>query len=223
MTIEINGEKKNYTVTRRRGMKSVRIRLGDDGVFRVSAPYGVSADHIRDLIRKSSDKLYSYKKGDDQSRKRWEDFVREKIKNVPDWQVRRLGDDIVAGKPYEKGSIYNGISICTTQIEFQNLFWRSYRRFRADHAAPVTNVCFQHMVSRWGSCRPKTGRLTFNLLLLYVPGECAEYVIYHELCHFLEANHSKRFWEQVAVYVPDYKKIEKELNDYGKILIERRL
>ena len=62
--------------------------------------------------------------------------------------------------------------------------------------------------------------MTFNVLLLYVPEECARYVIYHELCHYLELNHSARFWAYVAEYVPDYKRIEKEMNEYGKILID---
>ena len=218
--IEINGEKRKYILTRRSGMKSVRIRLRENGVFAVSAPYGETVDFIENLIRKSSKDLKDQLKNTDEAHQRWKQFVREKIKDVPDWQIKSCFDDIVAGEPFEKGSIYNGMPLITTRIEFQNMFFKALKVFKETHYAHVTGLTLQPMVSRWGSCRPKTGRMTLNLLLLYVPKECAEYVIYHELCHFLQPDHSKQFWAYVAEYVPDYKRIKRELDDYGKILIE---
>lgn len=212
-----------YTLIRRRGMKSIRMKIDDDGKLIVSAPYGVPKAYIEDLIRKNANDLYQEKKSSDDAGKRWESFVKEKIKDVPDWTVKHYGDDIVAGTPFEKGSIFNGLPIVMTQIDFQNMFWDVYRKFDADHTVFVTGVTLRKMTSRWGSCRPKTGKMTFNLLLLYVPEECARYVIYHEFCHFLELNHSARFWAYVAEYVPDYKRIEKEMNEYGRILIDHRL
>lgn len=38
-----------------------------------------------------------------------------------------------------------------------------------------------------------------------VPEEAFRYLILHELAHFLEANHSPRFWAHVARFCPDYK------------------
>jgi predicted metal-dependent hydrolase len=221
--IEINGEKKEYVLTRRKGMKSIRFRLDENGVILVSAPYRVSVSFIENVMKEHGAELIAGRQHIDEAHKRWEQFVREKLKDVPDWQIKDIYGDIVAGDPFEKDSIFNGMSLVSTRIEFQNMFFNALKIFREEHAAPVTSLTFQHMVSRWGSCRPKTGRMTFNLLLLYVPKDCAEYVIYHELCHFLVPNHSKQFWAYVAGYVPDYKRIEKELNDYGKILIEHTI
>ena len=220
MHIEINGKNIEYTLTRRKGMKSIRIRLGEDGALCVSAPYGVSKAYIDDLIRKNIGSLEQGKKQTDEAHKRWEKFVQDKLREVPDWTVKRYGDDIVAGRPYEKGSVFNGLPLVTTQLEFQNMFWKAYKIFNADHPIFVTGVTLRKMKSRWGSCRPKAGRMTFNLLLLYVPEECARYVIYHEFCHYLELNHSRHFWAHVAEYVPDYRRIEKEMNEYGRILID---
>ena len=40
-----------------------------------------------------------------------------------------------------------------------------------------------------------------------------DYVIIHELCHFLEFNHSPRFWKYVKKYKPNYKENTKVLKE----------
>ena len=67
------------------------------------------------------------------------------------------------------------------------------------------------MRSRWGSCIPSKKILTFNVHLMEYPMPAAEYVVAHEFTHFLQANHSARFYEELARYMPDYKQREKLL------------
>lgn len=57
----------------------------------------------------------------------------------------------------------------------------------------------------WGSCNYKN-TITFNYLLVKFPLEVIEYVVIHELAHIKEKNHSKKFWDLVEEYCPDYKK-----------------
>jgi predicted metal-dependent hydrolase len=66
----------------------------------------------------------------------------------------------------------------------------------------------------WGSCSRK-GNLNFNYRILFLPDEVRDYVIVHELCHLGEFNHSKRFWELVAIASPDFLAIRKELKKSG--------
>ncbi len=219
--ILINGEKIEYKLTRRKGMRSIRLRLDESGVVLASAPYQVAESFIEETIKEHWADLSAGRSRQGEARKRWEKFVASRLEAVPDWTVKHYGDDIVAGRPYEAGSIFNGMPLVSSRIEFQNLFWNAYEIFSRDHQIKINDISMRKMKSRWGSCRPGTGKLTFNLLLLYVPKECARYVIFHELCHYLELNHSKRFWAHVAEYVPSYKEIEKKLNEYGKILIDR--
>ena len=67
-------------------------------------------------------------------------------------------------------------------------------------------IRFRRMVSRWGSCMPTKGVLTFNTNLMYAPKECAEYVVLHEFTHFLQANHSSEFYMELSKVCPDWKK-----------------
>jgi predicted metal-dependent hydrolase len=41
--------------------------------------------------------------------------------------------------------------------------------------------------------------------LMNVPESALQYLLIHELCHTLEANHSRRFWGWVAHYHPTYR------------------
>ncbi|MFA6318450.1 MAG: M48 family metallopeptidase [Elusimicrobiota bacterium] len=78
-------------------------------------------------------------------------------------------------------------------------------------------VRIKNQSTRWASCSRK-GNLNFNWRLLWAPPEVLDYVVVHELCHLVEMNHSKRFWAQVAVWCPDYKRHRKWLRDHGRDL-----
>ena len=73
--------------------------------------------------------------------------------------------------------------------------------------------------TRWGSC-DKKGRLTFNFHLIKAPQTIIDYVVIHELCHIIQPNHSKLFWNEVAKYDPNYKNHKKWLNLNGSQLIK---
>jgi len=72
--------------------------------------------------------------------------------------------------------------------------------------------------TRWGSCDNK-GRLTFNFHLIKAPHSIVDYVVIHELCHMIQANHSKLFWKEVEKYDQSYKQHKKWLRDNGNLLI----
>jgi len=57
----------------------------------------------------------------------------------------------------------------------------------------ITHVTLREMTSRWGSCRKQTRRLTFNTRLGGADESMIEYVVVHELCHLIYADHSARF------------------------------
>ena len=65
------------------------------------------------------------------------------------------------------------------------------------------------MNTRFGSCSSAKGYLNFSSRLCEYPIPFTEYVVVHELCHFLEANHSARFWREVERILPDWRMRER--------------
>ncbi len=70
--------------------------------------------------------------------------------------------------------------------------------------------------TRWGSCS-RNGNLSFNYKIAVLPPELADYIIVHELCHFGEMNHSKKFWALVARTMSDHKALRKELRNIATV------
>ncbi len=78
---------------------------------------------------------------------------------------------------------------------------------------PHPSLRIRKMKTRWGVCNTKTYVITLNLELITKDINCLDYVIYHELSHLVEANHSKRFWTVVEENFKDYKKYRALTND----------
>lgn len=78
---------------------------------------------------------------------------------------------------------------------------------------PISNLKIRKMTSRWGVCNIKNHNVTLNLELSKYNIECLNYVIVHELSHFIHPNHSKEFWLLVGKYYPNYKDIRKYLRN----------
>ena len=55
--------------------------------------------------------------------------------------------------------------------------------------------------------------VTLNYYLYKYDIECLDYVIVHELSHFIYPDHSKLFWNQVSKYCKNYKELRKKLKE----------
>ena len=76
---------------------------------------------------------------------------------------------------------------------------------------PNYNLVIRKMKSRWGVCNIKNNKITLNLELSKYDIKYLDYVIIHELSHFIHPNHSKEFWQLVSKYCYNYKDIRKEM------------
>ena len=103
------------------------------------------------------------------------------------------------------------------QIDFnkiEEMFEYYVPKFELKGVKAPSAVAFRTMSSRWGVCSPSTGKITFNYNLFEAPEELIAYIVVHEMAHFLEPNHSERFWAHVGDVMPDYKARRKLLREY---------
>jgi predicted metal-dependent hydrolase len=68
--------------------------------------------------------------------------------------------------------------------------------------------------TRWASCTP-SGNLNFHWKCFMAPQSVLDYLIVHELVHLKHLNHSRQFWDEVSIILPDYKTHEEWLRKNG--------
>ena len=73
------------------------------------------------------------------------------------------------------------------------------------------------MSSQWGSLSPD-GSLALDLSLLLARPSAFEYVLAHELCHLLQANHSPAFWREVESRFPAWRDERQYFHAHGRQL-----
>jgi len=74
---------------------------------------------------------------------------------------------------------------------------------------PVLKV--RKMTSKWGVCYTRDNSITLNTYLVHYPERCLEYVVLHEMVHFIVPNHSDRFYSLIEMRMKDYKEVKKML------------
>ena len=81
----------------------------------------------------------------------------------------------------------------------------------------VKHVTVRNQRSRWGSCSAN-GTISLNWRLVQTPDFVRDYIIYHELMHLREMNHSERFWARVAEVCPGWQDAERWIKRNGSVI-----
>ena len=233
--IVLNGKRIEYDL-QRKDVKNINLRIKADRTIFLSANSRVSQEVIEEFIESKSEYILK-------ALAHYEELAKyaPKPKQYVDGETFRvLGHDrrlkVIEGKrnkvEYDESYITLTVknpsdiiqkkklidrwlmSICKDTI--QSLCDAIYPKFQK-YGITYPTIRYRTMVSRWGSCQPKRCVLTFNYALVEAPISCIEYVVVHELTHFLQPNHSKKFYQQLAMFMPDWeerKKILEKGNSY---------
>ncbi len=228
-TVEADGNAISYTLERK-PVKNINLRIRADQCVYVSAPKDVAAKMVDAfVVEKSVYILRALKKFKDRNR----ETVSEN-KFVNGETVKFLGRNLrlkvknASRSKVESDESY--VTLYVKDVQDADLKKRVLETWlRKKCKDEITAICkkvypqvkkygiafpeiqLREMVSRWGSCSPKKGFVTFNTALIAMPVSCIEYVVTHEFTHFLYPNHSKKFYQQLATFMPDWEERKKRL------------
>lgn len=228
-TVEADGNAISYTLERK-PVKNINLRIRADQCVYVSAPKDVAAKMVDAfVVEKSAYILRALKKFKDKNR----ETVSEN-KFVNGETVKFLGRNLrlkvknASRSKVESDESY--VTLYVKDVQDADLKKRVLETWlRKKCKDEITAICkkvypqvkkygiafpeiqLREMVSRWGSCSPKKGFVTFNTALIAMPVSCIEYVVTHEFTHFLYPNHSKKFYQQLATFMPDWEERKKRL------------
>ena len=85
-------------------------------------------------------------------------------------------------------------------------FFNILQEFNKIVKQDIKSVKIRQMKTRRGSCNPYKSYINLNIELIKKPRACIEYVVFHELVHLLYPDHSKKFYDYLALYMPDWQK-----------------
>ena len=143
------------------------------------------------------------------------DDIRRFVESKSDWIEKHLaGRDLGAPEKLTEPELRQ------LREKTRQLVTARAKYFAAIIGVQYNQIAIRMQRTRWGSCSSK-GNLNFNCLLGLTPPEVLDYVVVHELCHLIEMNHSKQFWDAVERIMPDYKVHRKWLKDNGNKLIAK--
>ena len=228
-TVEADGNAISYTLERK-PVKNINLRIRADQCVYVSAPKDVAAKMVDAfVVEKSAYILRALKKFKDKNR----ETVSEN-KFVNGETVKFLGRNLrLKVKNASRSKVESDESYVTLYVkdaqdaDLKKRVLETWLRNKCKDE--ITAICkkvypqvkkygiafpeiqLREMVSRWGSCSPKKGFVTFNTALIAMPVSCIEYVVTHEFTHFLYPNHSKKFYQQLATFMPDWEERKKRL------------
>ena len=183
------GEKNIKYILERKQVKNINLRVRPDGSVRVSAGPWVDASQIDDFVLSKAEFIL-------EAMKRFENMAEAEEEFQSELDKAKVGRE----------SLLADASVFTEILdEFYPLF--------VPYGVKKPKLRVRTMKSCWGSCLVNKGIITLNRKMLMKPRECIEYVVVHELCHFIHPNHSKQFYGFMEQFMPDWKERKRRLNE----------
>jgi predicted metal-dependent hydrolase len=212
-----------FPVAIRRHPKARRyvIRLTAGGELRLTVPRGASigggvafAERQQDWIVREWQRLEQHAAAWDSGTELW--YRGERVRLVVDADGVTLAShrlkrpDDVARVRETVETFLRGLAGVELPVRLAELV--------AEHRLIAPRVTVRNQRSRWGSCSTR-GSIALNWRLIQMPPAVSDYIMFHELAHRRQPNHSARFWREVESLCPWWKDSERWLRVYGKDLL----
>ena len=213
-TIILDGKKYSYKVLKK-SISSLRLRLQSKHSFVISCPRLTPSFVINQFIKKNTDWIISHSQ---------KIPLKKSLKNLKSLSIldkkyelvfiNTTRDSVIIYPESQK--IYaniskNSLSHVKQILEIKlrpfalSLIKNELSLLKKQYNFDYGHVTVRNQSSRYGSCSSR-GNLNFNWQIIFFPYPQFRHILLHELTHLKIKNHSKTFWDQLAIYDPDSKK-----------------
>ena len=210
MNILINNQEVPVIIEHKNN-KNLYIRVKEDLNIYVTCNKRVSLSEINSILeknRKSLERMYNHQL-EQNEKDSFYYYLGKKYTILYDESIKKykLEDDLIIvknEKMLEKFYHDECLRVYQERVEYWSQFFDYLPKF---------SIRIRKMTTRWGVCNRGNNIVTLNSELIKKDITLLDYVIVHELSHFKEANHSNRFWNEVAKRYPNYKEARRALRD----------
>lgn len=204
-----------YTLIRS-DRKTTAIQVLIDGSVEIRAPRRLPEKEIKRFLEEKRNWIETHRKAmlerypaDPDPRKILYKGVWKCIRPLDGDRLLFDGEFFYAPPDWEEDKLKSALQEVMKKLAKRELI-PLVHRMAAEMGVEPERVSVTGAKTKWGSC---SGAKNINLSwrLVAAPMEVAEYVIWHELCHMKEMNHSARFWALVEKRVPDWRQKRERL------------
>jgi predicted metal-dependent hydrolase len=208
-------------IVRKRGQKSIKLKVTPSGVVQVSMPW--LAPKYLAVNFALSKKDWILEQQAESSFAPYNGMYLAKtlrlliMQNSPNKRTKRIGGNVVIyfDNEYDSSNAEHRAKITklmhkALREEAERILLPRLRELADVYGFDFTSSSIKQLTGRWGSCDSKK-HIVLNSFLVQLPIDYIDYVIFHELAHTQHLNHSPEFWETVHNVFPHYKKIRKQL------------
>ena len=219
--LRIAGHTVPVTIARHRLARRYVVRVAPDGVLRLTVPRGASlsggfafAERQSDWIAREMDRQRARHAPWVTGSLAW--FRGEQVPITVTATCATMGSEVISLRSPD-ADVRAAVETRLRSIAAKELPDRCQTLARESQVA-VERVSVRNQRSRWGAC--SAGKvITLNWRLVQMPASVSDYVIFHELMHVRQPNHSRRFWREVETVCAWWRDAERWLRKNGRELL----
>lgn len=211
MKYEIEG-KLYDVIVQKKNNKNTYLRVKDDLTIQITTNYFTSRRSVVKLLNEYHDDLVKMIAKKRKAREREENFYylgqKYDIIIVSTIDKVTFDEHFVFTPSLEKLEKWLKKQVRTLFQERLDLWYPQF-----EERIPYPKLKIRKMKTRWGVCNKRDDSVTLNFNLIKYDLSALDYVIVHELSHFIHFDHSQYFWDTVRKYYPEYKTVTKMLKE----------
>lgn len=208
-------------ITKKRGQRTMRLRVDSKGRIQVSMPWLVPKGQAVNFILSKLDWILEQQRESNFAPydgmlfgKTQQLFIKQ---NSPKKRVERTAKSLTVhfsgefdpASPFHLSRIEKAI-MSALRVEAEKILLPRLKELASMYCFTFSSSSIKQVIGRWGSC-DSNRHITLSIFLIQLPIELIDYVLIHELAHTQHMNHSPAFWNKLTKICPEYKELRKKM------------